>query len=67
MISASDADFERYISHHRHATLTWARENPGETEQAEVLARSLQDWKYYLQWTRPHFGFTIFVGRKVGG
>jgi cyclopropane fatty-acyl-phospholipid synthase-like methyltransferase len=65
-ISASDADFERYISHHRHSTLRWARENPSDPRQADVLARSRADWNYYLRWIRPHLGWTIFVGRKPG-
>lgn len=66
-ISASDADFERYASHHRHATLRWAREHPGHPDHAEVLERSRRDWTYYLRWIRPHLGWTIFVGRKAGG
>ena len=66
-ISASDADFERYVSHHRHSTLTWAREHPTHPEHGEILARSRADWTYYLKWIRPHLGWTIFVGRKEGG
>jgi cyclopropane fatty-acyl-phospholipid synthase-like methyltransferase len=63
-ISASDADFERYVSHHRHSTLTWARLHPKHPDHAEVLTRSRADWNYYLQWIRPYLGWTIFVGRK---
>ena len=66
-ISASDADFERYVSHHRHSTLRWAREHPTHPDQREVLAKSRADWMYYLKWIRPHLGWTIFVGRKAGG
>lgn len=66
VISASDADYERYVSHHRHSTLTWAREHPHHPEQAEILARSRADWTYYLRWIRPHLGWSIFVGRKEG-
>ena len=66
-ISASDADFERYASHHRHATLTWARQHPTNPDQPDVLEKSRKDWMYYLQWIRPHLGWTIFVGRKTGG
>lgn len=66
-ISASDADFERYASHHRHSTLRWAREHPGHADQAVILAKSRADWTYYLRWIRPHLGWTIFVGRKAGG
>lgn len=65
-ISASDADFERYISHHRHASLTWARNNAGHRDHADVLRRSRAEWDYYLKWIRPYLGWTIFVGRKVG-
>jgi cyclopropane fatty-acyl-phospholipid synthase-like methyltransferase len=65
-ISASDADFERYVSHHRHATLRWAREHPNHPAQAEILAKSRADWNYYLRWIRPHLGWTIFVGRREG-
>lgn len=63
-ISASDADFERYTSHHRHATLTWARENPNHRDHAEVLKKSREDWMYYQRTIRPLLGWTIFVGRK---
>ena len=66
-ISASDADYERYVSHHRHATLTWARLHPGHRDHADVLAKSRADWMYYLTWIRPYLGWTIFVGRKAGG
>ncbi len=63
-ISASEADFERYVSHHRHATLTWARENPKHPDHEEVLKKSRHDWMYYQQTIRPMLGWTIFVGRK---
>lgn len=66
MISASDADFERYVSHHRHAALTWARANPRHPDEADVLKRSRAEWDYYLKWIRPYLGWTIFVGRKTG-
>jgi len=66
MISASDADFERYVSHHRHATLTWARANAGHAGEAEVLRKSREQWDYYLKWIRPYLGWTIFVGRRTG-
>jgi len=66
-ISASDADFERYVSHHRHATLRWGRQHTGHPNQAEILAKSRADWMYYLKWIRPHLGWTIFVARKTGG
>lgn len=66
-ISASDADFERYVSHHRHATLRWSREHTDDPRQAEILAKSRADWMYYLKWIRPNLGWTIFVGRKAGG
>lgn len=64
-VSASEADFERYISHHRHATLTWARLNPDHPGAAEVLRRSREEWNYYLKWIRPYLGWTIFVGRRT--
>lgn len=63
-ISASDADFERYASHHRHATLTWAREHPNHADHAAVLKKSRDDWMYYQRTIRPMLGWTIFVGRK---
>ncbi len=66
LISASDADFERYASHHRHATLRWAREHPDHPDHDEVLDKSRDDWNYYLRTVRPHLGWTIFVGRKSG-
>jgi cyclopropane fatty-acyl-phospholipid synthase-like methyltransferase len=65
-ISASDADFERYVSHHRHNTLTWAREHPDHKDHAEMLKKSRDEWRKYLQTVRPHLGWTIFVGRKPG-
>lgn len=64
MISASDADFERYASHHRHATLTWAEAHPEHPDHAEVLRKSREDWTYYLRTVRPHLGWTIFAGRR---
>ena len=63
-ISASEADFERYASHHRHATLTWARENPQHPDHDEVLTKSRTDWLYYQRTIRPMLGWTILVGRK---
>jgi SAM-dependent methyltransferase len=65
MISASDADFERYASHHRHATLRWAREHPQHPDHDDVLDRSREGWTYYLRTIRPMLGWTIFVGRKT--
>ena len=64
-ISASEADFERYASHHRHSTLAWARRNPKHPNTAATLAKSRADWMAYLGWTRPHYGWTIFVARKA--
>ncbi|WP_055049353.1 class I SAM-dependent methyltransferase [Devosia sp. A16] len=63
-ISASDADYERYQSHQRHATLLWARENPGHRDHTEVLQKSRDDWMHYQRIIRPMLGWTIFVGRK---
>ena len=67
LISASEADFERYISHHRHATLRWAREHPNHPDHDEVLDKSAADWSYYLKTIRPLMGWTIYVGRRDGG
>ena len=64
LISASDADFERYASHHRHATLRWAREHFDHRDHEDVLNKSGDDWNYYLKTVRPLLGWTIFVGRK---
>ena len=66
LISASDADFERYASHHRHATLRWAREHPDHPDHEDVLNKSQDDWNYYLKTVRAMLGWTIFVGRKSG-
>ena len=66
LISASDADFERYVSHHRHATLRWAREHGNHPDHAAVLAQSRRDWVHYLKVIRPFLGFSIFVGRRAG-
>jgi SAM-dependent methyltransferase len=66
MISASDADFERYVSHHRHAALRWAREHPDHPDVDDVLEKSHVDWTYYLKTIRPYLGWTIFVGRNRG-
>jgi hypothetical protein len=65
MISASEADFERYASHHRHATLRWARENPSHRDHEAVLDKSRDDWNYYLRTIRPMLGWTVVVGRKA--
>jgi ubiquinone/menaquinone biosynthesis C-methylase UbiE len=65
LISASDADFERYASHHRHATIRWAIENKGHPDHDEVLNKSADDWNYYLRQIRPHLGWTIIVGHKL--
>ena len=67
LISASDADFERYVSHHRHSTLTWARQNATHPDHAEVLKQSRADWMHYLKVIRPYLGWTILVGRRTGG
>ncbi|MEO6014648.1 MAG: methyltransferase domain-containing protein [Devosia sp.] len=64
MISTSDADFERYASHHRHATLRWARENVTHPDHDDVLQKSSDDWGYYLRTIRPYLGWTIIVGHK---
>ncbi len=65
LISASDADFERYISHHRHATLRWAREHPDHPDHDDVLDKSRADWGYYLKTIRPLLGWSILVARKT--
>lgn len=65
MISASDADFERYASHHRHATLRWAREHPDHPDHGEVLDKSRAGWDYYLRTIRPMLGWTVLVGLKT--
>jgi hypothetical protein len=64
-ISASEADFERYASHHRHSTLVWARENAEHPDTPEVLRKSREDWLYYQREIRPMLGWTIFVGRRT--
>ena len=64
LISASDADFERYASHHRHTTLRWTRENPNHPDREDVLNKSRDDWNYYLRTIRPLLGWTIIVGLK---
>lgn len=65
-ISASEADFERYASHHRHSTLIWAREHPHHPNVADVLSKSRADWMYFQQTIRAQFGWTIFVARRAG-
>lgn len=65
-ISASEADFERYVSHHRQSTLAWGREHPEHPDHADVLKKSRETWQNYLKTIRPHFGWTIFVGRRDG-
>jgi cyclopropane fatty-acyl-phospholipid synthase-like methyltransferase len=65
LISASDADFERYASHHRHATIRWAIENGDHPDHDEVLNKSADDWNYYLRQIRPYLGWTIVVGHKL--
>jgi cyclopropane fatty-acyl-phospholipid synthase-like methyltransferase len=67
VISASDADFERYVSHHRHSTLRWGREHADHPDHAAVLERSRADWTHYLRIVRPYLGWTIFVARRDGG
>ena len=65
LISASDADYERYASHHRHATLRWAREHPDHPDRADVLKISNEHWRTYLGTIRPLYGWTIFVAHKT--
>jgi hypothetical protein len=65
-ISASEADFERYASHHRHATLVWARQNPEHPETPELLKKSRADWLYFQREIRSTLGWTVFVGRRAG-
>jgi SAM-dependent methyltransferase len=65
LISASDADFERYASHHRHATIRWSIENRSHPDHDEVLNKSSDDWNYYLRTIRPYLGWTIVVGHKL--
>jgi cyclopropane fatty-acyl-phospholipid synthase-like methyltransferase len=65
-ISASDADFERFVSHHRHSTLAWGREHPNHPDHADVLARSRKEWTHYLKIVRPYLGWTVFAGRRRG-
>ena len=65
-ISASEADFERYASHHRHNVLVWGRENPGHPESEAFLRRSRADWMTYQQQIRPMLGWTVFVARRAG-
>lgn len=65
-ISASEADFERYASHHRHSTLVWAREHPDHPDVAAVLAKSQADWMLFQQTVRAQYGWTIFVARRAG-
>jgi len=66
LISASDADFERYVSHHRHAVIRWARENPKHRDHDAALEQSRADWTHYLKTIRPHLGWTIFLARRNG-
>lgn len=65
MISASEADYERYVSHHRHSALRWARDNPDHPDRDDVLDKSNADWTEYLRTIRPLMGWTIFVGIKT--
>jgi SAM-dependent methyltransferase len=63
-ISASEADFERYASHHRHSTLLWAREHPYHPDVDEILEKSRADWMNFQQTIRSQYGWTIFVARR---
>jgi SAM-dependent methyltransferase len=65
IVSASDADFERYASHHRHATLRWARDNPHHPDREAVLDKSHDEWTYYLRTIRPMLGWSMYVGQKT--
>jgi SAM-dependent methyltransferase len=65
MISASDADFERYASHHRHATVRWALHNKTHRDHADVVDKSAADWSYYIRTIRPMLGWSIVVGHKA--
>nr|AIA14168.1 Methyltransferase domain protein [uncultured bacterium] len=66
MISASDADFEGYRSHHRHATVRWALTHRDHPDHDDVVKRSDEEWSYYLRTVRPYLGWTIIVGHKAG-
>ena len=65
LISASDADFERYMSHHRHATVRWALTHKDHPDHDEVASRSMDEWNNYLRKVRPYLGWTIVVGHKA--
>jgi SAM-dependent methyltransferase len=65
LISASEADFERYVSHHRHATVRWTMTHRDHADHDEVAERSLNDWNYYLRTIRPCLGWTIVVGHRI--
>jgi len=65
MISASDADFERYASHHRHATVRWMLNHPDHPDREALARRSDDEWTSYLRSTRPYLGWTIVVGHKL--
>jgi SAM-dependent methyltransferase len=65
LISSSDADFERYMSHHRHATVRWAQSHRNHPDHDEVVERSNGEWNHYLRTMRPYLGWTIVVGHKA--
>lgn len=65
MISASEADFERYMSHHRHATVRWLLSHPDHADHDEVARRSSEEWTNYLRVVRPHLGWNIVVGHRT--
>ncbi len=65
LISASDADFERYMSHHRHATVRWMIDHKDHPDHDDVRDRSAEEWNHYLRTMRPHLGWTIVVGHKA--
>ena len=67
VISASEEDFERYACAHWHAINLWAAAHPDDPERSAWLTRARRDWDYYLEFVRPHLGWTVWLCRKAGG
>jgi SAM-dependent methyltransferase len=64
IIASSEDDWDRYETLHWQSVEHWLAENPGDSDAAEIRARSERHKRSYLRHGREHMGWAIFVGWK---